>query len=417
MSKLLIKGGRSLYGEAEIKAAKNAVLPILAATILTEDRCEILNVPKITDISNMLKILQTLGSEVSLKEGVITVDNRDVNRHNVPNDLAKELRSSFFLLGPILGRMRRAVVAYPGGCDIGVRPLDIHIKGLREMGIAVEESHGMIYCDGSRLKGADILLDFPSVGATENLMMAAALAKGRTRIANAAKEPEIVDLQNFINAMGGKIQGAGSAVIEIEGVEKLHGCTYTPIPDRIVAGTMLIAGAVCGGEVTVRGAVPEHLEPLLFKLNKSSCFMRCRGDKITVARKGGLRNLDKLETQPYPGFPTDLQSQIMVMMSVSEGTGVIVENIFETRFRIVRELMKMGAEITVRDRTAVIRGVNALEGACVAARDLRGGAALVIAGARADGYTTIENVEHIDRGYEAIEELFTTLGAEVKRLK
>ena len=417
MSKLLIKGGKELCGETEIKAAKNAVLPILAATLLTEEKCELLHVPHIADISNMLKILQTLGSEVSFEKGVITLDNRDVSRHNVPNELAKELRSSFFLLGPILGRMRRAVVAYPGGCDIGVRPLDIHIKGLREMGIAVEESHGMIYCDGSRLKGADLLLDFPSVGATENLMMVAALAKGRTRISNAAKEPEVVDLQDFINAMGGKVRGAGSSVIEVEGVSKLHGCTYTPIPDRIVAGTILIAGAVCGGEVTVRGAVREHLEPLLFKLNKSSCFIRCQGDKITVIRRDALRNLDKLETQPYPGFPTDLQSQIMVMMSVSEGTGVIVENIFETRFRIVRELMKMGAEITVKDRTAVIRGVRSLEGAAVSARDLRGGAALVIAGARAEGYTTIENVEHIDRGYESIETLFTALGAEVKRLQ
>ena len=417
MSRLLIKGGNELNGEVTVKAAKNAVLPILAATLLTEDKCEIENVPHITDISNMLKILETLGSKVRFEDNVITVDNANVNKHNVPNDLAKELRSSFFLLGPILGKMHRAVVAYPGGCDIGVRPLDIHIKGLREMGIGVEESHGMMYCDGARLKGANVLLDFPSVGATENLMMAAALAKGKTRIANAAKEPEITDLQNFINAMGGKVNGAGSSVIEVEGVQKLHGCTYRPIPDRIVAGTLLIAGGVCGGKVTVKGAVREHLEPLLFNLNKCTCFIDSCGDKISVISQARPRNLDKFETQPYPGFPTDLQSQMMVMMAVSEGTGVIVENIFETRFRIVRELIKMGAKITVKDRTAVIRGVKALEGAAVSAMDLRGGAALVIAGAKAEGYTTVDGVEHIDRGYESIETLFTLLGAEVKRLR
>ena len=416
MSKLLIKGGKVLRGEVTVKAAKNAVLPILAATMLTEDVCEIENVPHITDIANMLRILQSLGADVAFEQDVIRVKNADASGYHVPSDLAKELRSSFFLLGSILGRMKRAVVSYPGGCDIGVRPLDIHLKGLREMGIAIEESHGMIYCDASRLHGADVVLDFPSVGATENLMMAAALAKGKTHISNAAKEPEITDLQNFINAMGGKISGAGSGRIEIEGVSKLHGCVFRPIPDRIVAGTLLIATATCGGEILVKESVPEHLEPLLFKLNKSSCVLDVRGDKISLKSDSRLRNFDKLETQPYPGFPTDLQSPMMAMMSVSEGTGVIVENIFETRFRIVRELTKMGARITVKDRTAVIRGVKSLEGAAVSAGDLRGGAALVIAGAKADGYTTIENVRHIDRGYESIERVFSALGAEVKRI-
>ena len=255
------------------------------------------------------------------------------------------------------------------------------------------------------------------MGATENLMMAAALAKGTTRISNAAKEPEIVDLQNFINAMGGKVSGAGSGKIVVEGVEKLHGCRYTPIPDRIVAGTILIAGAVCGGDVSVANVIPEHLEPLLFKINKSTCQLTVQSDRISLVAHGRPKVFDKLETQPYPGFPTDLQSQIMVMMSVAEGTGVIVENIFETRFRIVRELTKMGAIITVKDRTAVIRGVNRLEGAAVSAADLRGGAALVIAGAKADGYTTIDNARYIDRGYEAVEELFGGLGVEIKRIR
>ncbi|MBO4472872.1 MAG: UDP-N-acetylglucosamine 1-carboxyvinyltransferase [Clostridia bacterium] len=417
MSKLLIKGGRPLRGETEIKAAKNAVLPILAATLLTEEPCEIHNVPVIADVDNMLKILRSVGSAVEFKEGVISVWNRDATGYNVPTELAKELRSSFFLLGPILARHRRAIVAYPGGCDIGVRPLDIHLKGLSEMGIAIEESHGMIYCDGTRLHGADVALDFPSVGATENLMMAAALAKGRTRIFNAAKEPEIVDLQSFLRALGAKVDGAGGDRIEIEGVEKLHGAVYTPIPDRIVAGTILIAGATCGGEVTVTHVVPDHLDALLFKLNKSSCNLRVNGDRITIRSDSRPRHFDKLETQPYPGFPTDLQSQMMVMMCVSEGTGLIVENIFETRYRIVRELIKMGARITVKDRTAVIRGVRSIEGASVSAGDLRGGAALVIAGLKAEGYTTIDNVSHIDRGYDAIERIFASLGGEISRLR
>ena len=249
MSKLLIKGGSFLKGEYRLKAAKNAVLPIIAATMLTNDPCEILNVPDLTDIRNMIKIMNALGSKVSFEEGVITLENSDSLRFSVPSDLAKELRSSVFLLGPVLGRLGKAAVAYPGGCDIGIRPLDIHIKGLQELGISVEESHGTIYCDATRLRGADIMLDFPSVGATENLMMVAALAKGKTRIRNAAKEPEIVDLQNFINAMGGKIYGAGGGTITIEGVKKLHGATYTPIPDRIVAGTLLVAGAACGGDL------------------------------------------------------------------------------------------------------------------------------------------------------------------------
>jgi len=417
MGRLLIKGGNPLRGEVRIMAAKNAVLPMIAASFLTEGRCEICDVPHLTDVSNMLKIMQSLGSNATFIGDVITLDSADAAGYSVPNDLAKELRSSFFLLGPVLGRMRRAVVAYPGGCDIGVRPLDIHLKGLREMGVAIQESHGMIYCDGTRLHGADVVLDFPSVGATENLMMAACLAKGKTRLFNTAKEPEIVDLQGYLNAMGAKISGAGSDKIEIEGVSKMKGCVYTPIPDRITAGTMLLATATCGGEVTVSNTVPDHLESLLFNLNKSTCIPTVIGDKITIKSDSKPRHFDKLETQPYPGFPTDLQSQIMVMMSVSDGTGVIVENIFETRYRIVRELTKMGALITVKDRTAVIRGVKTLEGAFVSAGDLRGGAALVIAGLRAEGYTTIEGVSHIDRGYDRIERTFSSLGGEIKRLE
>ena len=417
MSKFLIKGGSVLKGEYAVKAAKNAVLPMIAASLLTSERCEILNVPDITDVKNMLRIVQSLGAKASIEEGAITIEASDLFGFSVPCDLAKELRSSVFLLGPILARLGKAAVAYPGGCDIGVRPLDIHIKGLREMGIAVEESHGMIYCDAARMKGADVMLDFPSVGATENLMMVASSAKGVTRIRNAAKEPEIVDLQNFINAMGGKVRGAGGGTITIEGVKKLHGTTYTPIPDRIVAGTLLIAGAACGGEIGLSNCQPEQIEPLLFKLNKSSCFICVRGDKITMRGFSRPRIFDKLETQPYPGFPTDLQSQAMALMAVSEGTGVIVENIFETRFRIVRELIKMGALITVQDRTAIIRGVKTLEGAAVSAGDLRGGAALVIAGIAAEGYTTIDNAFHIDRGYERLDEIMNELGADVKRIQ
>lgn len=417
MAKLLIKGGTSIKGEYALKAAKNAVLPIIAASLMTEEKCELRNIPHITDIENMLKIMRSLGSKTEWEGECITIESPDVTRFSVSTDLAKELRSSVFLLGPILARMGKAAVAYPGGCDIGVRPLDIHIKGLQELGIAIEESHGTIYCDGTRMHGANVMLDFPSVGATENLMMAASLATGRTKIRNAAKEPEIVDLQNYINAMGGKISGAGGSIIEIEGVKSLHGTKYKPIPDRIVAGTLLIGTAACGGELTLWGAQPEHIEPLLFKLKKSSCFIDVQSDKITLKNYSRTRNFDKVETQPYPGFPTDMQSQMMILMAVSEGTGVIVENIFETRFKIVRELTKMGANITVKDRAAIIRGVRGLDGAALSAGDLRGGAALVLAAMKANGYSTIENVQHIDRGYERIETLMGALGADIVRTK
>ena len=417
MSKLLVKGGNTLEGTYTLKAAKNAVLPMIAASIMTDETCTIRNVPDITDICNMVKIAETLGAETEFKEGVLCLKGCHSSHFSVRADLAKELRSSIFLLGPILAKMRKAAVAYPGGCDIGVRPLDIHIKGLQDLGVSVEESHGVIYCDGSRMQGGNVMLDFPSVGATENLMMAATLIPGKTKIRNAAKEPEITDLQNYLNAMGANISGAGGSVIEINGVNKLHGCAYTPIPDRIVAGTLLIGTAICGGKLTLENCQSEHLEPLLSKLRKSSCFIDIRSDKITIKNYSRTYAFDKVETQPYPGFPTDMQSPMMVLMSVSEGTGVIVENIFETRFKIVRELTKMGADITVRDRTAVIRGVRSLDGAAVSAGDLRGGAALVLAAMKAEGYSTIENVRHIDRGYESIEGLMCSLGADIKRLK
>jgi len=417
MAKLLVKGGMTFDGKYRLKAAKNAVLPMIAASILTEEKCVLENVPDISDIRNMMNIIEKLGAKSSLHDGTLIMEGMDVKGFSVGSDQARELRSSVFLLGPLLARTHKAAVAYPGGCDIGVRPLDIHIKGLQELGVSVEESHGTIYCDGGRMHGANVMLDFPSVGATENLMMAASLIPGKTKIRNAAKEPEIVDLQNFLNSMGAKINGAGGSIIEIEGVTRLFGCTYTPIPDRIVAGTLLIGAASCGGELILENCQPEHIESLLFKLKKSSCFIDIRGDKIVLKNYLRTRNFDKVETQPYPGFPTDLQSPMMVLMSVSDGTGVIVENIFETRFKIVRELTKMGANITVKDRAAIIRGVRALDGASVSAGDLRGGAALVLAALKAEGTSTIENVHHIDRGYEQIEELLGSLGAEIKRLK
>ena len=417
MAKLLVKGGMTFDGTYRLKAAKNAVLPMIAASILTEEKCVLLNVPDITDIRNMLKIVEKLGAKTAFREGVLSIDGVDATGSSVGAELARELRSSVFLLGPILARSHRAAVAYPGGCDIGVRPLDIHIKGLQELGVTLEESHGTIYCDGRRMRGSNVMLDFPSVGATENLMMAASLIPGKTKIRNAAKEPEIVDLQNFLNAMGAKIYGAGGSVIEVEGVKKLSGCTYTPIPDRIVAGTLLIGAATCGGEFTLDNCQAEHIEPLLFKLRKSSCFIDIQSDRIVLKNYLRTHSFDKVETQPYPGFPTDLQSPMMVLMSVSEGTGVIVENIFETRFKIVRELTKMGANITVKDRAAIIRGVRTLDGASVSAGDLRGGAALVLAALKADGTSVIENAHHIDRGYEEIETLLGSLGAEIKRLR
>ncbi len=415
MKEYIINGGQPLDGALEIKGAKNSILPLMAASILTDEITVLHNCPNISDVDSMINILEGLGSKIIRSGRDVIIDNSMTDKSEIPASLAKELRSSVFLLGSLLSRHKKAKVAYLGGCDIGLRPIDIHITGLRELGIEIQEQGGYILCNCLNAKSADIVLDLPSVGATENLMLASVFIKGKTVIRNCAKEPEIVDLQKFLNTMGAKIRGAGSSVIVVEGVDKLHGIDYTPIPDRIVAGTYLIAAAMCGGNVELSGVNPEHISSLISKLSKTTCKVHIKNDRILIRSKGRQKSLECIETMYYPGFPTDLQSQIMAMQTVSRGTSVIVENIFETRFKTASQLKKLGADITIKGRVAVIRGVKELIGAEVAASDLRGGASLVLAGLVAKGTSIVKDIHYIDRGYEDLSVELQKLGANVRR--
>lgn len=415
MSKFVINGGNELYGSVKIQGAKNAVLPLFAASILTEDKIIIENVPNLIDVHNMTQILMSLGVEVIRYGNIAEIKASRLKSHEIHNKLAKELRSSIFLLGSILSRQQYAKFAYPGGCDIGLRPIDIHIKGLRDLNVRIIERAGYIFCDATKINGAEVNLDYPSVGATENIILAATKAQGVTIIRNAACEPEIVDLQHFLNSMGAKISGAGTSIITIHGVNELHGTTYRAMPDRIVTGTYAIATAIAGGEVTLTGANPDDINSLLSKLNKTSCHINCKDDKIFIKSKANRLAIESIATQPYPGFPTDLQAPVMALQTVSEGICILTENVFENRFRHVNELKKMGADITTNGRTAVIKGIPQLIGAEVDAQDLRGGAALVLAGLNAQGTTIINDIYHIDRGYEHMEEILTSLGADIIR--
>lgn len=417
MKEYIIEGGLPLDGQVEVCAAKNSVLPLMAASILTDEIIVLHDCPDISDVDSMIKILEGLGSKIIKNGRDIIIDNSSVSVAQIPVSLAKELRSSIFLLGSLLSRLKEAKVAYPGGCDIGLRPIDIHIAGLRELGIEIQEQGGYIICNSQNARSADVVLDLPSVGATENLMMSAVFLKGKTVIRNCAKEPEIYDLQRFLNAMGAKIRGAGTSVIVVEGVDALHGTEYTPIPDRIVAGTYLIAAAMCGGNVELVNVNAEHISSLISKLSKTTCKIYIKNDRILIKSRGRQKSLDCIETMYYPGFPTDLQSQMMAMQSVSKGTSVIVENIFETRFKTAGELKKLGADITIKGRVAVVRGVRELVGGEVLAADLRGGASLVLAGLVAKGQTTVKDIHHIDRGYEDMAKVLSSLGANVRRIE
>lgn len=417
MSKYIIEGGNRLRGELDVKGAKNSVLTLLAASVLTEEKVVLRNCPNISDVETMLKILGKLGCKTQRdKDGTVIIDSSGLSSYKIPCDLAKELRSSIFLLGSLLSRLKRARVVYPGGCDIGLRPIDIHLAGLRELGIKIGEKHGHIDCDCTHARCADIVLDLPSVGATENLIMACVFLDGISVLRNCAKEPEIVDLQNFLNAMGAKVRGAGGSVITVEGVKSLHGVEYTPIPDRIVAGTYLIGAAMCGGELVIGNACAEHISSLIAKIPKSTCKIYPRDDKIFVSSEGRHKAVPKIETMYYPGFPTDLQAQMMALQSISDGTSVIVENIFETRFKTASQLCKMGADITVSGSTAVVRGTERLYGAQVTATDLRGGASLVLAAMAAQGVSEIDDIHHIDRGYEDLAEILPTVGVRISRV-
>ena len=416
LEKFIINGGNKLYGEINVQGAKNAVLPLLSAAILTEETVSLKNVPDLTDVRNMVAILESLGAQATFKDHTLTIDSSNATKYSIKNSLAKELRSSVFLLGAILSRTRRAIVAYPGGCDIGLRPIDIHIKALKDFGANIEEKSGYVYCDGENISASEIYLDYPSVGATENAMLLASNLKGRSIINNAAREPEIVELQNFINKMGGKITGAGTSRICVEGVENLRGTEYTVMPDRIVTGTYALAVLACGGEVSIKGALSTDINSLLVKLSKSSCNIDINNGIIYINSYGRLKSVNNISTQPYPGFPTDLQAPFMTLETISSGTCVLTENIFENRFKHIQELRKMGADIIINDRTAVIKGVKELYGAEINASDLRGGAALVLAGLAAKGITVVNGIHHIDRGYERIEKVFTDLGADIIRV-
>ena len=416
MEKYIIEGGRPLFGEVEIQSAKNAVLPLLAAAVLTGERVVIHKCPRIADVLNMVGILGELGCNTKFDGNDLVIDSADAANHEIPSSLAKELRSSVFMLGSVVSRFGRARIAYPGGCDIGLRPIDLHLNGLRRLGVCVSEGGGYIDCSCDRIEGAEVVLDFPSVGATENIILAAAKAKGTTLIRNAAKEPEIVDLQNFINRMGGKIKGAGTATVRIDGVRKLSGTEYTPVSDRIEAGTFLIASAMCGGEIAIKNADADNISSLLHKLCEISCKISTKDDKIYI--RSGRRLSPKLvETSPYPGFPTDLQAPMTALACICDGSTVIVENLFETRFKHVPELIRMGADVTVRGRSAFVRGVGSLKGADVVAGDLRGGAALTLAAISAEGLSTVTDLSHIDRGYSDFEYKLRGLGARIRRVR
>ena len=415
MARLIINGGARLEGELNIQGAKNAALPVFAAALLTEEPVTIHNWPAISDVYNMLSILEHIGAHVAFEKDRLVIDTRRAQRWEMPDRLAKEIRSSIFMMGPILARFRMARFTYPGGCEIGNRPIDLHLRGLKNLGVNVTESGGHIMCEGRKLKGGDVHLDYPSVGATENLMMAAALAPGKSIIRNAAREPEIVELQNVINQMGGSVKGAGSSTIYIEGQSKLGGFTYTCMPDRIVAGTFMAAAVVTDGCITLRNVVPEHLFAITAKLREAGAKIDVYGDAITVTGQGGAKEMHLIETGPYPGFPTDMQAQMCTTASIARGTSIIVESVFDNRFKHVGELIRMGANIVIKNNVAVIKGVERLHGAEVKSMDLRGGAALVLAGLCAEGTTIVDQAQIIDRGYETFESELALLGADIRR--
>lgn len=418
MDKLVINGSKRLTGEIEVHGSKNSVLPILAACVLSQGENIIHNCPMLSDVDAALKILVELGCKVKREEHTVCVDSSGVNGFEISDSLMREMRSSVIFLGAILGRTGKAVLSTPGGCEIGLRPIDMHISAMEQLGAEVFEEHGRLHFECKNgLHGARVILPFPSVGATENIMIASCVANGTTVITNAAREPEISDLADFLNGCGAKIHGAGDSTIIIDGVERLTATTHTVIPDRIAASTYLLAGAITHGRVCIKEIIPAHLGALIPVLKQSGCDISVSNRWICISSPPRLSRVKTVRTMPYPGFPTDVQAPLTAMLSVADGTSVVVENIFECRYKHVSELIRLGAKINVEGRTAVIEGVPYLTGASVVSPDLRGGFALVIAGLAAKGETVISGVEHIDRGYESPEKLLSALGADIKRIK
>ncbi len=399
MSSYIIKGGEKLEGTVKISGSKNAALPILAATILNVGKTTLYNVPNIQDTQMMFKILETLGGKVEKKNNKIIIDTSKITKFEIPEKLMHKMRSSVILAGALLGRYKKAIFSYPGGCDIGARPIDLHLRSFEKLGINVVQNYGDIICDAEKIKGEKIDLDFPSVGATENAILASVLAEGTTIITNAAREPEIIDLQDFLNKMGAKIIGAGTNEIQITGVKHLKDISYNIMPDRIETGTFLCLAVATKGKLVLENTNAEHITPIINKLQEAECEIEIEKNKIKINSSKKIKSID-VKTMPYPGFPTDMQSIFAAMLTTAKGTSIIVENIFENRFKYTQELNKMGAKITVEGKSAIIRGVRKLYGANVKATDLRGGAALVLAGLSAKGITRVENIEYVLRGYE-----------------
>lgn len=416
MDNFVINGGHELFGEVNISGAKNAAVAIIPAALLAEDTVRIENIPKISDVQLIIEILSRMGAEIKVvNKNTLDINTTNINYQSIPYELTSHFRASYYLIGAMLGRFNKADVALPGGCDFGVRPIDQHVKGFKMLGAQVDIIDGVVCAKAEKLVGTPVYMDVVSVGATINIMLAAVKARGLTVIENAAKEPHIVDLANFLNSMGADVRGAGTDVIKIRGVEKMHGCTYSIIPDQIEAGTYMVAAAACGGDVLVKNVIPKHLESITAKLEEAGAEVIEYDDAVRVTRFKALSKCN-VKTMPHPGFPTDMQPQMAVLLSIANGTSILSESVWDNRFQYVQQLLRMGADIQVDGKVAVIVGVPRLDGTTVRATDLRAGAAMIIAGLVAEGITTVEDTIYVERGYEDVVEKFSALGADIKRV-
>jgi UDP-N-acetylglucosamine 1-carboxyvinyltransferase len=418
MGKFIVRGGHPLNGSVKIQGSKNAVLPILAASLLNKGTCKLNNCPNLRDVNVAIEILNIIGAETSFTDHTIRITCKEIKETVVPNHLAAEMRSSIIFLGPMLARCKEISISYPGGCEIGPRPIDLHIKALKKMGAEIFfANEGILRCRANELIGCEMNLDYPSVGATENIMLAAVYAKGRTIINNPAKEPEIISLQNFLKAMGVSVYGAGSGRIVIEGREEIAcDMEFDIIPDRIEAGTMMAAAAITGGELYLQNIIPGHIRPIILKMTEAGCHIQEEEDSLKVTAPKRLKAVDITRTSPYPGFPTDMQPQTVAMLSLAQSTSIMIETVFDNRFGYTEELKKMGADIFVEGRAAIIRGVPELYGSYVKSKDLRGGAALILAGLAAKGETIVDGAVHIERGYDKIEDKLRNVGADIIKI-